>query len=84
MKLNGAKMTMLTDDVMESVVGGIAKGAEWKLQGMTFYIVARGDRLDDIAFKYHTTVDAIKALNPVLLNNINGINIKAGQELRVL
>ena len=48
---------------------------------MTFYRIASGDTLSEIAYRFHTTCEAIKALNPTLIKDINRIN--AGWEIRV-
>ena len=39
MNNNGGKMMMLNDEQTAAAVGGTAKGAEWKFQGMTYYRV---------------------------------------------
>ncbi|MGG4040677.1 GH25 family lysozyme [Bacillus smithii] len=44
-----------------------------------YYIVRSGDTVSEIATKFHTTVDAIKALNK--LKNVNKIYV--GQKLRI-
>ena len=82
MNNNGGKMMMLNDEQTAAAVGGTAKGAEWKFQGMTYYRVAQGDTLNEIARRFNTSSEAIKALNPVLIKNLDGI--KVGMELRVL
>ena len=82
MKQNGDKMTMLNDDEIFNAVGGTARGNEWKFQGMTYYRVAQGDSLSDIARRFNTSSEAIKALNPVLIKNFGELH--AGMELRVL
>ena len=82
MNINGGKMTMMNDEEIAVAGGGTAKGAEWKFQGMTFYRVAQGDTLNDLARRFNTSSETIKALNPVLIKNLDGI--KVGMELRVL
>ena len=82
MNFNGGKMMMLNDEQTAAAVGGTAKGAEWKFQGRTYYRVAQGDTLNEIARRFNTSSEAIKALNPVLIKNLDGI--KVGMELRVL
>ena len=82
MNNNGGKMMMLIDEQTAAAVGGTAKGAEWKFQGMTYYRVAQGDTLNEIARRFNTSSEAIKALNPVLIKNLDGIRV--GMELRVL
>jgi len=73
---------MLNDEQTATAVGGTAKGAEWKFQGMTYYRVAQGDTLSEIARRFNTSSEAIKALNPVLIKNLDGLRV--GMELRVL
>jgi LysM repeat protein len=82
MNLNGGKIMMLNDEQTATAVGGTAKGAEWKFQGMTYYRVAQGDTLSEIARRFNTSSEAIKALNPVLIKNLDGLRV--GMELRVL
>lgn len=82
MNLNGGKKIMLNDEETAAASGGTAKGAEWKFGGMTYYRVAQGDTLNEIARRFNTSTEAIKALNPVLIKNLDGI--KVGMELRVL
>ena len=82
MNNNGGKMMMLNDEQTAAAVGGTAKGAEWKFQGMTYYRVAQGDTLNEIARRVNTSSEAITALNPVLIKNLDGIRV--GMELRVL
>lgn len=83
MNLNGGKMMMLNDEETAVATGGTAKGAVWELKGMTYYRVAQGDTLTEIARRFNTSSEAIKALNPVLIKNINK-GITVGMELRVL
>ena len=73
---------MLNDEQTAVAAGGTAKGAEWKFQDMTYYRVAQGDTLNEIARRFNTSSEAIKALNPVLIKNLDGIRV--GMELRVL
>ena len=54
---------MMNDEEIAVAGGGTAKGAEWKFQGMTFYRVAQGDTLNDIARRFNTSSETIKALN---------------------
>ena len=72
---------ILKDEVLEEAVGGSARGPEWSQGGMTFYRIASGDTLSEIAYRFHTSCEAIKALNPTLIKDIN--NIQAGWEIRV-
>ena len=81
MKHNGG-LVMLNDDEMAGTVGGVTRGQVWTFQGMTYYRVAFGDTLNDIARRFNTSSEAIKALNPILIKNLDGIQI--GMELRVL
>ena len=73
---------ILKDEVLEEAVGGSARGPEWSQGGMTFYRIASGDTLSEIAYRFHTSCEAIKALNPTLIKDIN--KIQAGWEIRVL
>ena len=82
MKENGENMMMLKDEEMTAAVGGSARGAEWRQLGMTYYRIARGDTLNDIARRFNTSSEAIKALNPILIKNLDGL--KEGCEIRVL
>ena len=72
---------IIKDADLEGTVGGSAGGPEWTQGGMTFYRIASGDTLSEIAYRFHTTCEAIKALNPTLIKDINKIN--AGWEIRV-
>ncbi len=72
---------ILKDEVLEEAVGGSARGPEWSQGGMTFYRIASGDTLSEIAYRFHTSCEAIKALNPTLIKDIN--KIQAGWEIRV-
>ena len=72
---------ILKDEVLEEAVGGGARGPEWSQGGMTFYRIASGDTLSEIAYRFHTSCEAIKALNPTLIKDIN--KIQAGWEIRV-
>ena len=72
---------IIKDEVLEEAVGGSARGPEWTQGGMTFYRIASGDTLSEIAYRFHTTCEAIKSLNPTLIKDINKIN--AGWEIRV-
>ena len=49
---------------------------------MTFYRIVFGDTLSEIAYRFHTSVYAIQALNPTLIKDVN--KIQAGWEIRVL
>ena len=72
---------ILKDEVLEEATGGSARGPEWSQGGMTFYRIASGDTLSEIAYRFHTSCEAIKALNPTLIKDIN--KIQAGWEIRV-
>ncbi len=74
-------MAILNDNELNNVSGGSAKGAEWTQGGMTFYRIAFGDTLSEIAARFGTSCEAIKALNPTLIKDIN--KIQAGWEIRV-
>ena len=82
MKQNGVKPAMLNDEEIFNATGGTASGNEWKFQGMTYYRVAQGDTLNDIARRFNTSGEAIKALNPILIKNFG--ELRVGMELRVL
>ena len=82
MKQNGDTMIMLNDEETKAAVGGVAKGAEWKLKGRTYYRIARGDTLGEIASRFHTSGEAIKALNPILIKSLG--ELQEGWEIRVL
>ena len=71
----------LKDEVLEEATGGSARGPEWNQGGMTFYRIAYGDTLSEIAYRFRTSCEAIKALNPTLIKDIN--KIQAGWEIRV-
>ena len=75
-------MIMLNDEEITKASGGAARGQEWQQLGMTYYRIARGDTLSDIARRFHTSSEAIKALNPILINTLDGI--REGWEIRVL
>ena len=72
---------ILKDEVLEEAVGGSARGPEWSQGGMTFYRIASGDTLSEIAYRFHTSCEAIQALNSTLIKDIN--KIQAGWEIRV-
>ena len=72
---------MIRVNELNEVTGGGARGVEWTQGGMTFYRIASGDTLSEIAVRFHTTCQAIQALNPTLIRDINKIG--AGWEIRV-
>ena len=73
---------MIPDDELIGVSGGVAKGTEMTQMGMKYYRIARGDTLQDIAERFHTSSEAIRALNPALIKNIDA-SFREGQEIRV-
>ena len=73
---------MIPDDELISVSGGVARGTEIKQMGTTYYRIARGDTLQDIAERFHTSSEAIRALNPALIKNIDA-SLREGQEIRI-
>ena len=73
---------IIKEEKLEEAAGGSARGPEWTQGGMTFYRSASGDTLSEIAYRFHTTPEAIQALNPTLIWDIN--RIFAGWEIRVL
>ena len=66
---------IIKDADLEGTVGGSARGPEWTQGGMTFYRIASGDTLSEIAYRFHTTCEAIKAFNPDLIKDINMIRV---------
>ena len=72
----------IPDEDLADVIGGVARGVQWTQQGMTFYRVARGDTLQDIAERFHTSGETIKALNPGLLKSFDK-PFQEGQEIRI-
>ena len=72
---------IINENELNEVSGGSAKGAEWTQGGMTFYRIAFGDTLSEIAVRFGTSCENIKALNPTLIKDIN--KIQAGWEIRV-
>ncbi len=72
---------IIKENELNEVSGGGARGAEWTQGGMTFYRIAYGDTLSEIAMRFGTTCQAIQALNPTLIKDINKIG--AGWEIRV-
>ena len=76
-------MAELSNEALNNITGGTAKGEAWSDDmGMTYYRVAAGDTLSDIAARFHTTVHTIAALNPALIEDINFIQV--GWVLRVI
>ena len=52
----------INDEAISAVAGGTAQ-------------VAYGDTLSEIAMRFNTTCEAIKALNPKLIKDINKIRV---------
>ena len=65
----------ISDEVVKEVSGGTAQGEVWTDHGMVMYRVAYGDTLSEIALRFHTTCEAIKAFNPDLIKDINKIRV---------
>ena len=72
---------VINEKELNEVAGGTAAGPAWTQNGMTFYRIVFGDTLSEIAYRFHTSCEAIKALNPTLIKDIN--KIQAGWEIRV-
>ena len=73
---------ILSEEELCGISGGRVAGAAWTQKGMTYYRIARGDTLQDIAVRFHTSSEAIKALNPILLKSLDS-GIHEGQEIRI-
>ena len=67
---------------LNEVTGGTADGMHWSNGGCTFYRIASGDTLSDIAERFHTTVPTIAALNPALIEDVDCIQV--GWVIRVI
>ena len=65
----------INDEAINEVAGGTAQGEVWTDHGMVMYRVAYGDTLSEIAMRFNTTCEAIKALNPELIKDINMIRV---------
>ena len=70
-----SEINKITDEIIEDVSGGTAQGEVWTDHGMVMYRVAYGDTLSEIALRFQTTCEAIKALNPDLIKDINKIRV---------
>ena len=70
-----SEINKINDEVIEDVSGGTAQGEVWTDHGMVMYRVAYGDTLSEIALRFQTTCEAIKALNPDLIKDINKIRV---------
>ncbi len=77
------EVKVLNDQEMENVSGGAAhaNGQYWNDGGATYYRIAAGDYLGNIAALFGTTAEAIKNLNPGVIKNVN--MIRAGDIIRV-
>jgi hypothetical protein len=70
-----SEINKINDEIIEDVSGGTAQGEVWTDHGMVMYRVAYGDTLSEIALRFQTTCEAIKALNPDLIKDINKIRV---------
>ena len=77
-----SELKNINDSELNQVAGGTANGESWSDGTCTFYRVASGDTLSDIARRFHTDVPTIAALNPVLIEDVNFIQV--GWEIRVI
>ena len=77
-----SELKNINDTELNEVSGGTAAGMHWTTGGCTFYRIAAGDTLFDIAERFHTTVPTIAALNPALIEDVDFIQV--GWEIRVL
>ena len=77
-----SELKNINDGDLNEVAGGTAAGLHWTDGGCTFYRIASGDTLSDIAAKFHTDVPTIAALNPALIEDVNFIQV--GWVIRVL
>ena len=71
----------MKENNLNEVSGGGASGNAWQEHGMTYYYVEEGDNLFDISMRFGTTCEAIKALNPKLITDIN--RIVSGWTIRI-
>ena len=76
-------MAILNDNQLNAVSGGAAhaNGQYWSDGGATYYRIAPGDYLGNIAQLFGTTPYAIQALNPGVIKKIDVI--RAGDVIRV-
>ena len=75
--------TIINDQQAANVTGGAAhaNGQYWSDGGATYYRVAPGDYLGNIAAMFGTSPYAIQQLNPGVIKNI--VVIRAGDVIRV-
>ena len=73
----------LNDQQAGNVTGGAAhaNGQYWTEGGATYYRIAPGDYLGNIAQRFGTNVYAIQRLNPGVIKNVDVI--RAGDVIRV-
>ena len=76
-------MATLNDNQLNAVTGGAAhaNGQYWSDGGATYYRIAAGDYLGNIAQLFGTSAYAIQQLNPGVIKNIDVI--RAGDVIRV-
>ena len=76
-------MAILNDNQLNAVSGGAthANGQYWSDGGATYYRIAAGDYLGNIAQLFGTSPYAIQQLNPGVIKNIDVI--RAGDVIRV-
>ena len=76
-------MATLNDNQLNAVSGGAAhaNGQYWSDGGATYYRIAAGDYLGNIAQLFGTSPYAIQQLNPGVIKNIDVI--RAGDVIRV-
>ena len=73
----------LNDQQVAGVSGGAhANGQSWYEGGATYYRIAPGDYLGNIAQRFGTNIYAIQRLNPGVIKNVDVI--RAGDVIRVL
>ena len=78
------EVKVLNEQEAANVAGGAAhaNGQEWSEGGATYYRIAPGDYLGNIAQRFGTNIYAIQRLNPGVIKNVDVI--RAGDVIRVL
>ena len=78
------EVKVLNEQEAANVAGGAAhaNGQYWSDGGATYYRIAPGDYLGNIAQRFGTNVYAIQRLNPGVIKNVDVI--RAGDVIRVL